>query len=739
MAISRRSFIKIGGGALGATAFGAALGLSRWATPAEASEHDPGTDGDTVVPTFCELCFWKCGVLAHVKQGHVTKIVGNPDHPFSLGRLCPRGTGGAGLLYDPDRLKTPLIRRSGRGGDDFEAVSWEKALDHVADRLLAVKKAHGPEALALFSHGFGGSWFTRLVQAYGTGAVTAPSYAQCRGSRDVAFDLTFGSPVGSPEYLDLENSRVITLIGSHLGENMHNTQVQEFANALGRGCELVVVDPRFSTAAGKARYWLPIKPGTDLALLLAWAHVIVNEGLYDRDYVATYAIGLDELKVHLKDKTPEWAAVETGIAPAVIAETARFIAGAAPASLVHPGRHTNWHGNDAQRGRAIAILNGLLGTWGRRGGFYLPTQMKAAPYPGLPKIAPPARLPPDVTLGTSYPFANEVLSHGLRDASLPGAKVAYPIKAWMVYGTNLIQALPQPQKTIEAMKALDFSVVIDVLPAEVTGWADVVLPETTYLERYDDIFSPQYKEGFIALRQPVVPPMHDSKPGYWIARELAQRLDLGAHFPEADIEKYLDTRLQKSGSSLAAIKKTGVIHGPKEPIFIEDGVLPTFKTPSGKVELYSKQLAEAGLDPMPVHTRPDPTPAGYFRLLFGRSPTQTFGRTTNNRFLARAGDHTAVWVNASRVAELGLAEGETVFIVNQDGARVGPVAVRATQAIRPDCVYMVHGFGHVAKGLSFARGRGGDDTALCTTTKIDPVMGGSGMNVNFVRFERGLA
>ena len=191
----------------------------------------------------------------------MTKIEGNPKHPLSRGRLCPRGTGGTGLLYDPDRLKKPLIRSGKRGEQVFKEASWDAALDHIAEKLLGIRDKYGPEALALFSHGYGGSWFKHLLQAYGTNNIAAPSYAQCRGPREVGYFLTFGNGVGSPETIDIENARCITLIGSHLGENMHNTQVQEFADALGNGAELVVVDPRFSTAAGKARYWLPIKPG----------------------------------------------------------------------------------------------------------------------------------------------------------------------------------------------------------------------------------------------------------------------------------------------------------------------------------------------------------------------------------------------------------------------------------------------------------------------------------------------
>lgn len=734
MAISRRTFIKIGGSTVAA----GAIGLGGPTLLATDTSHvpDPDTDGDAVIPSFCELCFWKCGILAHVKDGRLTKIEGHPAHPLSRGRLCPRGTGGTGLLYDPDRLKRPLVRTTTRGRQDFQEVSWETALDRVADGMLALKQKHGPEALALFNHGYGSSWFVQLMRAYGSENIAAPSYAQCRGSRDVAFELTYGVGLGSPETLDIENARVLTLIGSHLGENMHNTQVQELADMLGKGGELVVVDPRFSTAAGKARYWLPIRPGTDLALLLAWMHVIIGEKRYDRDYLDQYAIGFDKLVAHVADKTPEWAAVETGLSRDLIVETARFIASARPASLIHPGRRTNWYGDDTQRGRAIAILDALLGAYGRRGGLFLPTAL------AVPKVAPARpithtfRPPPDTPKDRPVPFPSEILANGLRDASLPGANVDYPIKGWFIYGTNLIQALPEHDKTIAALNALDLVVAVDVLPAEVTGYADVVLPESTYLERFDDLHAPGWKTGYVALRQPVVPPMYDSKPGSWIASELAKRLDL-ADFVHHDPERYLDARLAKVGSSLAALKTTGVLVArTHEPIVIEDGLTPTFPTPSGKIELYSERIAQAGLDPLPNYTPPEAPPAGHFRLLMGRAPTHTFGRTTNNRFLSRVYSENAVWLNASRAAELGLATGDRVLLTNQDGKSAGPVAVRATQAIRPDCVYLVHGFGHTARGLTFAAGRGADDSALCTRVAIDPLMGGTGINTNFVRLEK---
>jgi thiosulfate reductase/polysulfide reductase chain A len=546
--------------------------------------------------------------------------------------------------------------------------------------------------------------------------------------------LTYGAGLGSPEVLDIENSRVLTLFGSHLGENMHNTQVQDLAKALDRGAELVVVDPRFSTAAGKARYWLPIKPGTDIALMLAWMHVWLKEGLVDRPYLDKYSIGLDKLEEHVKDKTPEWAFTQTTIAPEQIVETARFVAGGRPASLVHPGRHVTWYGDDTQRSRAIAILNALLGSWGRRGGIFLPDQFKVPKFP-YTKYAHKPKAPPDAPKGKVYPFAEETLASGLCDASIPGT-ADYDIKAWIVYGTNLIQALPAPEQTKKAIQALDFIVAIDVLPAEITGWADVVLPEATYLERCDDLDTPPWREPFLAVRQEVVPPMYDSKPGWWIAKEIAHRIGLADYFPWKDSTEYAMHRVKEAGLSCETLKTKGVLVKHGHPTCIEDGAEPTFATPSGKIELYSERIKEAGFSPMPDFTPPEEAPAGHFRLLFGRSPVHTFGRTTNNRFLSEIVSGNELWLNATVAEELGLKNGESVVAVNQDGVRSEPLPLKATQRIRPDCVFMVHGYGHSAKGLTFARGRGADDSRLVTRFKVDPLMGATGMSVNFVRVER---
>ena len=725
--VSRRRFLKISTASVGLAAAGAVAPLGRLS-----GARVPLEQGIRTVPTICDLCFWRCNALATVRDGVLWKIEGNPDDPLSRGRLCPRGTGGVGAHFDSDRLRAPLLRASVRGEERWTEVTWDEALGHVAGKLQKIKAEHGPEAVALFSHGLGGTFLKHTLKAYGAVNLAAPSFAQCRGPRDVGFELTFGEGIGSPERTDIRNARCLVLIGSHLGENMHNTQVQEFAEAIGNGATIIVADPRFSIAASKAKHYLPVRPGTDTALVLAWMNVLVAEGLYDRDYVAAHGFGFEAFAAEIAGFSPEWAYPETGIEPDLIRETAREMARHRPATLVHPGRHATWYGNDAQRSRAIALLNALLGSWGRKGGFYQPASMNvpAYSYPPYPASTKGRVDNP----GRRFPFASEALTTGIREATLTGKP--YPVKGWIVYATNLLQALPNEAETIRAIQALDLLVVVDVVGSEMAGWADVVLPEATYLERHDELNVELFREPFVALRQPVVEAPHDQKPNWWIARELARKLGLEAFYPWKTIEEYLDHRLKGAGLSLAQLQKQGLARGPQPPVYLEEGVVPAFATPSKKIEFYSVQLKDAGFDPVPRFERPAAGPPGSFRLLFGRAPVHTFSRTQTNPVLAQAMAENEVWLNADVAERAGLATGDRVRLRNQDGVVSNPIRVKATQAIRADCVYMVHGFGHTAKGLRRALGKGASDSQLVTRYATDPLMGGTGMNVNFVTLER---
>ncbi|MBX2991071.1 MAG: molybdopterin-dependent oxidoreductase [Bacteroidetes bacterium] len=728
--LSRRRFLKISGATIGVAAAGTAVLKGTQLL----NRKKPAADVETI-PTYCDICFWKCGAIAHVKDGQLWKVEGNPNDPLSNGRLCPRGTGGVGAHYDPDRLKVPLIRKSNRGKEEWVEVTWDEAFMYIAEKMQKIKAQHGPESVALFSHGIGGNFFKHTLKAFGTPNISAPSFAQCRGPRDVGFRLTFGEDVSSPERTDIKNARCLVLIGSHLGENMHNTQVQEFAEAIENGASIIVVDPRFSVAASKAKHYLPIKPGTDLALLLAWMNVIVNERLYDVEYVQKYGFGFDQFAASLQQYTPEWAYPESGIEPEVIRETAREMARFKPATLVHPGRHVTWYGDDAQRSRAIALLNALLGSWGRKGGFYTPVSMDvpAYPYPPYPKSEKGKVDNPD----HKYPFAHETITTGIREATITGKP--YPVKGWFVYATNLLHALPNEEETIKAIQNLDLLVVIDVIPSEIAGWADVVLPESVYLERFDDLNVEWFREPFVALRQPVVESPHDQKPNWWMAKKLAEKLGLGHYYPWNDIEEYFEYRLKAAGLSYSELKQKGIIRGSNQPIYFDEGVPAEFPTPSGKIEFYSLQLQQAGFDPVPKYTRPASGPPGYLRLLYGRAPVHSFSRTQSNRVLMDMMSENEIWINAAVAERFGVKSGDYVRLKNQDGVVSNKIKVKATERIRPDCAYMVHGFGHNAKGLKFAYGKGASDAQLLTRYVTDPLMGGTASNMNFVTIESEVA
>lgn len=722
---SRRRFLKISAATFGAAA---AVPVLRQATPF-ARAAAPGAGAKvTTIPTYCEMCFWKCGGIASLRDGRLWKFEGNPRDPMSRGRLCPRGTAAVGTHYDPDRLKRPLIRTGERGKDEWKVVTWNEALDHVAAKMKKIAAEHGPESIALWKHGTGARFFEHVMRAYGCVNKAAPSFAQCRGPRDIGNLLTYGTGLGSPEPTDIAGTRCLVLIGTHLGENMHNTQVQEFAEAVGRGATVICVDPRYSTAASKAKHWLPVKPGTDLALVLAWMNVLVTEGLYDREFVAKHGHGFDRFAAALAGSTPEWAEKETGIAAATIRATAREMAMHRPATLVHPGRRVNWNGDDAQRSRAVALLNALLGNWGRKGGLYLAAGMKVAGYP-FPKYPAPGKAKADNPDGR-WPFADEEVTTGLRDATITGKP--YPIKGWVVYATNLIQTLPNEKETIEAISKLDLLVVVETHPSEIAGWADVVLPDTTFLERHDDFYAGWSRRGWTAIRQPVVAAPDEQKPAWWMAKELANRLGVGEFMPFKDMDEYLAARCEKSGIDYAKLREEGIVMGPEKPIFVEDGAEIAFDTPSGKVEFWSEQLAKAGFDPVPKYTAPEAAPDGFFRLVTGRSPVHTFSRTQTNPLLADIVPDNEVWVNAATAKAAGLANGQYVKLRNQDGVVSNRVKVKATQRIRPDTLYLVYGFGHTAKGLKRAYLKGASAAQLNTRYKVDPLMGGTSIHGNFV-------
>jgi thiosulfate reductase/polysulfide reductase chain A len=335
--------------------------------------------------TTCDMCPWRCGIVVTTVNGRVRKIDGNPRDPKSRGRLCARGQAGVSFLYDPDRLRRPAIRTGARGEGRFRDATWEEALDHGAAKLLAIKERYGPEAVAFLGHTSGDHWFVdHLPQAWGSPNAARPSTSLCTSPREEASILTVGRAVGNHEPVDWDEARCIVLIGTHVGEDARNTMMQDLARARARGARLIVVDPRFSSAAMKADTWLPIKPGTDTALLLAWMNVLIGEGLVDREFVERWTVGFERLAAHVAERTPEWASPITELPAAAIRESARALGRERPRSVIVPGRHVVWYGNDTQRMRAVYIVDALLGAYGRPGGLYFSRSPYLEEHPHAP-------------------------------------------------------------------------------------------------------------------------------------------------------------------------------------------------------------------------------------------------------------------------------------------------------------------------------------------------------------------
>lgn len=773
-AVSRRSFLKLGAAASGAavvTASADAAAENGAAASTDGREHPrfhpPRATRN--IPTVCGVCFWKCGVRGEVDgSGELLHLHGNPGHPLSRGRLCPRGVGGLGMHTDPDRLRHPMIRTGERGEGVFRRASWDEALDRVAGSIRRIIDEDGPGALAFLTHGSSEAHYTHLAEAIGTPHHTHPAYDQCKGPREVGFKLTFGHALKSPEPVDIENTQCLVLIGSHLGENMHNLQVQEMVTAKARGAKIVVVDPRRSTAAEKSDAWLRIRPGTDIALLLAWTHILIRDNRIDEDFIGAHCEGFPELRAHVGSMTPEWAASETGLTAEEIERSAQMIAQAGPHVAFHPGRHVVWYGDDTQRSRALAILVAITGSWGARGGYYipqkahLPTLHQAFPQmPAFPELA--ERRDP------GYPFSFAVNVNGIRQATRDGS-----IKGWIVSGTNLITTLPGQQETIEALRRLEHLTVVDILPTEITKWADVLLPAASYLERPDPLVVTQSRDPFVAVPHQVTEAVGESHCECRMAKEIASRLDLLDFFPWDSMEEVQHAVINKHNELYGAeegmidweeLNDRGyVIVNEGRPIYRAGhglghdgseraGVALSFPNYDGsrgsnKVRLYSQELARlwrqkindgedpTGFEPLPTYYRPRGAPPGHVRLVYGRSPVHTFGRTQNTPILAGREDENAVWVSPTTAEAFGVADAAVIELVNQDGVRQGPVKLKVTARMRDDAVYMTHGYGHNSRQLTRTYNRGADDSALMTQYAVDPLSGGTAMRVNFVRLVR---
>ncbi|MDA8165812.1 MAG: molybdopterin-dependent oxidoreductase [Desulfobacteraceae bacterium] len=734
MSLNRREFLKrstatcaaltamrMGGGGLFRPASAAASGL-------------PGSLGAAEVTSVCEMCFWRCPIVGKVKDGKLVKIEGNPKSPVNGTRVCARGNSGVQLVYDPDRVKYPMKRKGARGEGKWVRITWDEALDEIAHNIQKVKKQYGPHALAYFDHGASAENMRGIFKALGTENYTGePAFFQCVGPAALAYLNTVGYiTTGTRQYNDMGHAKAILLIGSHLGENIHVSHIREYIQGLSNGAKLVVVDPRFSAAANKADIYLPIRPGTDTALLLAWINHVISHNLYDKDFVANHCQGFDDLKAATKNYSMDWAARVCDLKVPDMVAAIELLAKASPNVNIHPGRHSTWYGKgDVGRHQSQAILTALFGAVGVPGGIYFPTKVKKGKAECAEAEAEEIQ-PPKVSLKEGkYPFSapfGTVTADTIK-AIITGKP--YPVKLLGVNGVNIIQTIPNPYETMKAINNLDFIFCEDIMAGETAAWSDIVLPGAVYLERYDAVYSYDGLTPYLTVRQPVVPALYEAKSPYWIAKNLAKRLNIKGYTCDKE-EDFIEEELKAAGLSLAKLHaEGGIVTYPGKPY--RDRNELEIGTDSGKVNLAVEEFASKGLDAVPKFIPAPAPPKGYTRLIYGRSPVHTFSRTMNNEWLHHEEPENRLWLNDEVAKHLGIKDDEVVTLENQDGKRSLPIKVLVTPGIRPDAVYMTHGFGSRSPLLSRAYKKGAADGFMMTNTIEDPYMGATSKRTNFVR------
>jgi thiosulfate reductase/polysulfide reductase chain A len=729
MEISRRGFLK--GAAIGVAASyplffkqKAHAGiLSSFGVPEPGKYPEIKPFKPKVTRNWCEMCFWGCGIDVFTENGRVRKIEGNPYHPYNYGKVCARGNAGVMLLYDPDRLKTPLKRVGERGEGKWEKISWDEAINTVAKEMTAIKGKYGAKALAIVPHGTAGHAAKRLFDAMGAKNSAEPSYSSCRASRLLGWFGTYGKDLSSHEYYDIANSKYILLVGRNIAESVMMGDAKNLGIALSKHAKIIYVDPRFTKTAAKADEWLPIKPGTDMAFVLALINVIIKDALYNADFIENYCYGFYELREHIEKYTPEWAEKETDIPATTIKKIAWELARYAPSSVVIPARRTSRYGDDTQNARAIAILNALLGNWEMPGGYYHTTKIKApkAPLPKPPKIRNFQRAD-NCGKGSDFPLAPASFGRTNGLVKAIAEQKPYPIKSLFVCGANPVMNVAKPGETLKkAIENLDFIVTVDVYPTEMCLYSDIILPASTYLEKYGDLKAGGAIQPFIAYREPAVKPLYDTKGEWEICRMIAKKMGLEEYFPMSmkEIVEYKISKL--SLEEQKELKKNGVIVKEGDPYRRAQGKKIRFSTPTGKVELYSTLFKKHGYDPLPVYSRPASPPEGSYRFLFGRVSVHTHARTENNSWLHETYPVNKLWINKDEAGMLGIKNGDKVVLV-QGNKKSPSIETYVTSRIRKNCVFIAHGFGGFSPFLTLCYEKGVLDGEFASEA-VDPISG----------------
>ena len=694
--------------------------------------------GRRTVYSMCGMCSVRCPIEVTVEDGRVAWLQGNPHDKALSASLCAKGSAGMAFEYDDERPHTPLIRKGPRGGGQWRRASWDEALDYIADKLRETIEAFGKRGIALSDRG---GHFTDLTRTF-VQALGSPNYfnhdASCGGNLHNAVRSLFG--VGHARRIfDLKNTKHLVLCGRNIVESIQVKEAKAFMAAMASGMRVTYIDPRASLTACKAhRYW-QIRPNSEYALYLAIIHEVLKREAYDKAFVARYVSGMNTLREAVEDTTPEWQAGHTGIPADQIRAFVEEIAPDPPRVIFHPGWMTARHKQSFYTSRSAMILNVLMGNFEVPGGGILGKAPEYYGRKGLKRLIDrvlKVEEPRVDGAGTERPQWDPEIGmlHQLFAALETGKP--YGIGAYFAYRHDPLTAMPDPEAIQRALDKLKLLVSIDVRYSE-TGWfSDVILPEATYLERANILCQLSGPVPVFCMRDQAIAPRFDSRPAWWIFREILRRMGNKEALDFETIEELWNYQLEGTGVTVAEMREAGIVSladaaklTPRDELKI-----PTL---SGKIEIESEVLKKAGL-PSVAPYEPKATLTGdRFYLLFGRPATLAHGQSLNNPMLNELAPKQELWIHPDRATPLGIADGDEVEI-NGGGRYTGCIKAKVTPWIHPEAVFMLHGYGATVPLAKRACGLGVADQRLQhgKLYEFDPAGGGCAMTETIVQIKR---
>ena len=625
-----------------------------------------------------------CGVLITVEDGRATRIQGDPQHPVTRGFLCAKVAKYLDRVYSPDRVLYPMRRIAPKGARSTQVwrrISWDEALDEIAQRFRKIVAEFGSEAILPYSYGGtlgalnGASMDRRFFTRLGASELERTI---CSSAGEAGLESVMGVKLGTEPDQFIHSRYIIVWASNIHGNNVHLWPY--IVEARRKGARLVVIDPYRTRTAACADWYLPINPGTDGALALAMMNVIIGEGLYDADYVEKYTLGFDELSEKVKAYPPEHAAQWTGIAAEDIRKLAREYATVRPSVIrVNYGVQRSDGGGMATR--AIAMLPCIIGSLKEvGGGIHLSTSgafdlnKDALRRPDLrPQGLKPSRIVNMVELGKA-----------LNTLSDP------PLKALFVYSSNPAAVCPNHNEVVRGLKRPDlFTVVHEQFFTDTTDYADIVLPATTFFEHKD--LQTAYGHYYLQVSDQAIEPLGECRANVELFRALAARMGFDDECFSESVDEMIEgalasknpwlqgitrERLEREGqvrlnfaaSPDASDGQTGSVPAPFLPF--SQG---NFRTPSGKAELYSEAMKALGLDPVAEFKPPSESRHGAEKATF---PLELLARKADNFLNSTFTNQPSVQqMEAVNLLEMhsadagarGIADGQMVRVFNHRG------------------------------------------------------------------------